>query len=194
MAYLEEAELVARARSISRPLLKSASQVLLEATAATGQRFDVFLSHSTNEPEDILLGVKNALEGRGLSVYVDKYSDPQLSPEDVTRETAEVLRGRMRDSSALLYVHSRHSKLSRWMPWELGFFDGLKSRVGVLPVANAGKTTYGGEEYLALYPYVDIVPEQKTKKPLLWINQAPDTYASLVEWVRGTARITKRTR
>ncbi len=39
------------------------------------------------------------------------------------------------------------------MPWELGYFDGLKrGRVGIFPiVANAGDA-FQGQEYLGLYP------------------------------------------
>ncbi|TGS08549.1 outer membrane beta-barrel protein, partial [Mesorhizobium sp. M1C.F.Ca.ET.187.01.1.1] len=39
------------------------------------------------------------------------------------RGTAELLRTRMRQSKTLIYVHSNNSPGSRWMPWELGFFD-----------------------------------------------------------------------
>lgn len=37
-----------------------------------------------------------------VSVYVDRYTDPQLSPGEVTPETAETLRGRLRASKSLL--------------------------------------------------------------------------------------------
>jgi hypothetical protein len=126
MAYLTEDEVRKRAAPITRSLQKSAERVLSEAIASVNETFDVFLSHSSAEPDEILLGVKAILQDYGLSVYVDKYSDPQLSPDRVTPETAEVLRKRMRNSNTLLYVYSQHSRKSRWMPWELGFFDGLK--------------------------------------------------------------------
>jgi len=46
-------------------------------TAVANATFDVFLSHSSNEPDDIMLGVLKFLEDLRLSVYVDNYSDPQ---------------------------------------------------------------------------------------------------------------------
>ncbi|MGB8315870.1 MAG: toll/interleukin-1 receptor domain-containing protein [Aestuariivirga sp.] len=144
MAYLTETEILERAARITRPLRKSAGQILLEATASADESFDVFLSHSSAEPEEILLGVKAVLEDRGIKVYVDKYSDPQLTPDEVTPETAELLRSRMRCSNALLYLYSRHSQKSRWMPWELGFFDGLKGNVGILPVTQNQEETFKG--------------------------------------------------
>ena len=73
--------------------------MLAEAAASAEQKFDVFLSHSSGEPQDVLLGVKALLEDNGLSVYINKYSDPQLSPENVTLKTATILRDRMRNST-----------------------------------------------------------------------------------------------
>ena len=156
MPFLTESAVRARAVRIARSAERTAGRILLEATASVGQKFDVFLSHSSTEPEEILLGIKLFLEDDGLSVYVDKYSDPQLSPGKVSRKTANILRSRMGDSKILLYIHSAHSSKSRWMPWELGYFDGLKGKVGVIPVTKNQEETFKGEEYLNLYPYVEI--------------------------------------
>jgi hypothetical protein len=189
MAYLTEAEVRARAARVTRHLHKSASQVLFEAAAAANETFDIFLSHSSAEPEEILLGVKSMLEDRGLKVYVDKYSDPQLSPDNVTPETAEILRGRMRHSNTLLYVYSQYSKKSRWMPWELGFFDGLKGKVGIIPVTRNQEETFKGEEYLNLYPHVDLETAEHGTEKLLWINSSEKVYANLDRWAKGTEKI-----
>jgi hypothetical protein len=69
--------------------------------------------------------------------------------------TAERLRQRMRQSSALIYAHSNQSGSSKWMPWELGYFDGYKSAVAILPVAQTSQESFTGQEYLGLYPYID---------------------------------------
>lgn len=191
MAYLTEAEVRERATRITQRVQKSANQVLCEATAATDETFDVFLSHSSAEPEEILLGIRAMLEDRGLKVYVDKYSDPQLLPDKVTPETAEILRGRMHQSSTLLYVYSPHSKTSRWMPWELGFFDALKGAIGIIPVTHNQEETFKGEEYLNLYPYVDVATMVNTTEKRLWINKSYNVYALLDGWVKGTKKISK---
>lgn len=191
MAYLTESEVRARAARITQRLRKSADQVLTEATASVGQKFDVFLSHSSAEPEEILLGVKALLEDRGLSVYVDKYTDPQLEPDSVTPETAQILRQRMRNSNSLLYVHSPHSKSSRWMPWELGFFDGLNGTVGIVPVTRSQEEAFKGEEYLSLYPYVDVAAGNDNATHL-WINRSADAHARLDRWAKGAEKIVKR--
>lgn len=193
MPYLTESDILARAEGITQRLQKSAGRVLLEARASANEKFDVFLSHSSAEPEKLLVGIKNLFEADGLTVYVDKYSDPQLSPDNVTPETASLLRERMRNSGSLLYVYSQHSKKSRWMPWELGFFDGLKGMVGVVPVTRNQEEAFKGEEYLNLYPYVDVSPEIVTKKNHLWINKTNDIYASLAPWAKGEDEIRSHT-
>lgn len=191
MALLTEAQAVARAAAATTLKKRAARDILTERTSSSATS-DVFLSHSSAEPESILLGVEGYLEDAGLTVYVDKYTDPQLSPEIVTPQTAEILRTRMRASSALLYVHRCHSRTSSWMPWELGFFDGLKGRVGIVPVVQNGSDQFAGEEYLGLYPYVDRATIKDTNKPALWINTAPTVYALLRGWLRGEETIRKR--
>ena len=192
MPYLTEREILARASRVTQRLKKSEHRVHIEAKALADEKFDVFLSHSSAEPEAILVGIKDLLEEQGLSVYVDKYSDPQLVPDNVTPETANLLRERMRNSGSLLYVYSQHSKKSRWMPWELGFFDGLKGVVGVVPVTQNQEEKFKGEEYLNLYPYVDVAPEKVTKRDQLWINRAHNIYAGLAPWAKGEEEISKR--
>lgn len=192
MAYITESQVRSRAARVTQPLQKSAGWVLESHTASVDETFDVFLSHSSAEPEEILLGVKAMLEDAGLSVYVDKYTDPHLSPDKVTIETAEILRARMRQSNTLLYIYSQYSQKSRWMPWELGFFDGIKGDVGVIPVTLNQEEKFKGEEYLNLYPYVDSAPMSGTTTDRLWINKARNTYAQLNGWARKTETIRKR--
>ena len=75
MALLTEAQVLGRAQRRTGYLRRSAKDILTEETASALQRFDVFLSHSSAEPDEILLGIKLLLEDRGMSVYVDKYND-----------------------------------------------------------------------------------------------------------------------
>jgi hypothetical protein len=191
MAYLTESEVQARASRVTQSMRKTASDVLTEERAGVHDVFDVFLSHSSAEPENILLGIKALLQDAGLKVYVDKYSDPQLSPDKVTPETAAILRARMRQSQTLLYVYSQHSMKSRWMPWEIGFFDGHKGRVGIVPVTRSQEEDFKGEEYLNLYPYVDQVKDNQGVERL-WINRAHHEYAPLYGWIKGIAQIERK--
>lgn len=160
MAYItkDEARLAARAR-LQKSYGSSATQILREEVraSASAESFDVFLSHSSEDSE-IVLGVREILVGLGLKVYIDWIDDPQLDRGNVTTENADTLRRRMRASKSLVYLTTKSSSTSRWMPWELGYFDGLRAGfIGILPVVDAGGT-FSGQEYLGLYPLVERLP------------------------------------
>ncbi len=133
-------------------------------------RFDIFLSHSINDAE-LVLGVKVLLEEMGKKVYVDWVDDPELDRSQVTKHTAERLRGRMKQSDSLLYIATESASSSKWMPWELGYFDGHKpGNVAILPVLDSEDQKFEGQEYLGLYPVVDkdgiTSPRRPTRDPL----------------------------
>ncbi|MFD4840966.1 toll/interleukin-1 receptor domain-containing protein [Achromobacter sp. NPDC058515] len=116
--------------------------------------FDIFLSHSVKDA-DLVLGMKELLEARGLSVYIDWDTDRQLDRSSVSADTANVLRKRMQQSRSMLYLATAAASSSKWMPWELGFFDGLRGgQVAVLPVLDTATERFSGQEYLELYPKV----------------------------------------
>lgn len=118
-------------------------------------RFDVFLSHSIKD-EDLVLGVVKILEKMGKSVYVDWIQDRQLSRNFVTPETAKVLRKRMKQSSRLIYLATDNASSSKWMPWELGYFDGMRpEKVAILPLVDSIYSSFNGQEYLGIYPALD---------------------------------------
>jgi hypothetical protein len=137
------------------------AESVLRASAASDfprRNFDIFLSHSYADAE-VVLGVKRLLEAEHLTVYVDWIEDGQLDRTKVTVENAEQLRGRLQHSKSLIYVSSRASVTSRWMPWELGYFDGSSpGHVAILPLVASEGDDFVGQEYLSLYPYVESVP------------------------------------
>lgn len=119
------------------------------------RQFDVFLSHSIRDKE-LVLGIAEFLKQMGKEVYVDWIEDRQLLRSSVTPETAETLRQKMNQSSRLLYLATDNASSSKWMPWELGYFDGLKSgKVAILPLVDYSFSPFKGQEYLGLYPALD---------------------------------------
>lgn len=161
MAYLRIAEARQAAQSATSPLRKSASQVLREEAGSlkSSSTFDVFLSHSYDDAE-VILGVKKIIEALGLSVYVDWIDDPGLDRGEVTRKTAAILRTRMRASRSLVYAHSSSSGESKWMPWELGYFDGfMPGCLWILPLVANYDSEFTSQEYLGLYPTVDKIAD-----------------------------------
>jgi hypothetical protein len=138
---------------------KAAGEILAEESsrALKTDHFDVFLSHSFKDALAIL-GVKRMMESFGLIVYVDWIVDQDLDRENVSLNTARVLRARMDQSSSLVYVHSDNSGKSAWMPWELGYSDGKRpSFVWILPIVELYDTEFKRQEYLCLYPVIEVI-------------------------------------
>ncbi len=117
--------------------------------------YDVFLSHRTGDAE-IVWGLKAAVEAEGLSCYVYWVENPAALTQPVTRDTADGLRTKMRACRSLVYADTSAATESKWMPWELGYVDGFRQRVAVFPVAKGSSTStsYDGQEYLGLYPWI----------------------------------------
>jgi hypothetical protein len=163
--------------------------VLAEETASVrdAETFDVFLSHCLKDAE-VVAGVKVLLEEQGHKVYVDWIVDRQLDREKVTPETANVLRRRMQASQSLLFATSDNSPDSRWMPWELGYFDGLRQgKIAVLPLVPSPSSTFEGQEYLGLYPVVErLRTEGGGYKPYVTRGPGTRTYIDLGSFRKGT--------
>lgn len=150
MAYVTTAQ--AREAARRAGVVLAESEFRKSASTLSTANFDVFLSHCLNDAQ-IIAGIKAILEEEGLSVYVDWLADPQADRQRVTPETARMLRNRMNHSKFLLYASSSSSPSSKWMPWELGYFDGHRpGHVGILPIVATSGATFQGQEYLGLYP------------------------------------------
>ena len=127
------------------------------------------------------------IEEVGFTTYVDWIVDKQLDRSKVTKETARVLRLRMHRCNSLFFVTSDSSSDSKWMPWELGYFDGFKQRVAILPILQQPVSTnsYNGQEYLGLYPYVTKDTVQGTNNTTLWVHESSTRYVSFKSWLGG---------
>ncbi|TAF97623.1 MAG: TIR domain-containing protein [Cytophagia bacterium] len=168
-----------------------ASTILQEANtiqkSASGQSktFDIFLSHSAKDKE-LVVGTKLILEDLGYSVYVDWIEDPQMDRSSVTKETAELLQKRMQNSKSLFYAFSTNSANSKWMPWECGYFDGIKNgKVAVLPISRSNDTNFKGTEYLGLYYYITIENDTELKQRI-WVRESENNYVVYEGWMSGS--------
>lgn len=151
------------------------------ANASDTDVFDIFLSHRFLDAEEVMTIVDD-LKAEGFSVYVDWQVDSKLDRGNVTKTTAQLLRKRMKQCRALLYVVSENSSTSKWMPWELGFMDARTDKVAVVPVLDdtTSGSQYKGQEYLGIYPYIDKDPKG------LFVNEDVNTYVSLKGWMTGS--------
>ncbi len=163
----------------------SASTILAEnmQTSEMTKVYDIFLSHNSTDNE-ILAGLTLILQDLGYTVYVD-WNDPVLDKDIVTPKTAAILRERMKQSRSFIYVFSENSLDSKWMPWELGYFDGLKdSRIAILPISQSNKNLFKGSEYIGLYNYVQIAKIRGYNKDTLWVHSGED-YVIYSSWLTG---------
>jgi len=151
MAYYTEADLRGSLSHSDKSAFSARESLRLQAKRAG--RFDIFLSHAKLD-EVVILGVKETLEREtGLSVYVDWIDDPQLDRGKVSSATAAQIRSRMRECGALVYATSPAAANSKWMPWELGYFDGHKGaeHISIMPIVRSASDSFAGVEYLGLY-------------------------------------------
>jgi hypothetical protein len=117
---------------------------------------DVFLSHRYADRESVERLHDHIEKELGYSVYVDWIERPDFDRSQVTREAAEHFRQVMRSCSVLIFYAGPNAPESKWMPWELGFFDGRQGARRIAVYAD-DLTAYdpAQQEYLRLYRIVD---------------------------------------
>lgn len=149
--------------------------------------YDVFLSHSSLDKKLVLTLLKLFNEA-GYTVYIDWIDDKQLDRNNVTKSTAQTLKERMNSSRGLSFLTTKNSTISKWCPWELGYFDGLKNeRCCILPVLEYSQSTFTGQEYLGLYPYLTYSTRTDNGKFDFWVYDSSNNgkYVVLSDWLSG---------
>lgn len=145
---------------------------------ATMQSFDIFLSHAFMDKE-IIIGLRKYLMLYGYTVYIDWIDDEALDRSAVNHSTAGTLKNRMEQSKCLLYATTENYRVSKWMPWELGYFDGKNGKVAVLPVVDSDTQDYSGVEYLGLYKYISNINNT------LWLKDSNGIVSTFSTWLRS---------
>ncbi len=151
--------------------------------------YDVFLSHSYLDKVQVLALVK-LFNKHHFSVYVDWIEDKQLNRKDVNVQTADLLRERMKQSKCLSYLTTKNIADSKWCPWELGYFDGLKqSKCCILPILKYG-SMFNGQEYLGLYSYLEYASYAGIDKDCDFYicNQNRTKFMKLRDWISGSTK------
>ena len=142
------------------------SEVRKSASAPITTNYHVFLSHAYEDAE-LIAGIKLLIENDGLSVYVDWIDDPQADRSKVSSATADMLRQRMNNCQFLMFATSKASPDAKWMPRELGYFDGYRrDHVGILPIVESDGRGFLGQEYIGLYPKFELINFERTGRRL----------------------------
>jgi len=150
------------------------------------EKFDIFLCHSYLDKDEVE-GLYLELTRLKFKVYVDWIVDPHLDRNNVTKETAEQVRTRLRSSKTLLLAISANASLSKWVPWELGYVDGNTHQCALIPISkdNVTRSSFTRTEYLLLYPYVEKPNDLTQFYNKLWTVENAYNYVDFDNWIRG---------
>jgi hypothetical protein len=170
--------------SRNKPLNES-TRMFAEASKSHTS-FDIFISHSFLDKDEVE-GIYLELTRLGYTVYVDWIVDPHLNRNNITKQSATLIRSRMKMSKSLILATSVNAAISKWMPWELGYIDGHTNKCAVLPVAKESWNIpkhFKGLEYLSLYPFIRKVPVRNGGQELFVIDDAFH-YILFKRWISG---------
>ena len=178
--YITKAQL--RKFASQLPLNEQAS--LRRSAASRILSGSTFLSHSSKD-EDLVVGATRVLEGHGGKVYIDEV-DPNMPPY-TTAHTAEVLKGRIKQSKRFVLLASANSKDSRWVPWELGIADGYRGidSIALFPATEgSNEKGWASWEYLGLYRRI-VWGDMEGVDKSLWmvLDEKKNTAIALSEWL-----------
>jgi len=170
-------------------LLENRNYFFESGDSSYARNYDVFLSHSYLDKVQVFALIK-LFNIHHFSVYVDWIEDKQLDRNSVNEKTADLLRNRMKQSRSLSYLTTKNITNSKWCPWELGYFDGLKqSKCCILPVMEYGGK-FNGQEYLGLYPYLEYasLAGVDTGCNFYICNQSRTKFIKLRDWINGSTK------
>lgn len=147
------------------------------------KKYDLFISHSYMDKELVEVLYK-MFEESGYKVYIDWKEEKLQNRENVSVETALILKDRINCCAGLSFIATGNVVNSKWCPWELGYADGKKNRAAILPILKGQDNQYDGMEYLGVYPYIDYNKTTKGNYEF-WVNDVNDKnkYSTLREWL-----------
>jgi hypothetical protein len=71
------------------------------------------------------------------------------------------------------------------MPWELGFFDGHNGNVAIFPILKDWESAFAGQEYLGIYPCIEINGLGREENGGIWLHKSPREFISFARWQSG---------
>lgn len=168
MSYYSERDLINTVNIYSCRDANFSAETLNESSQIR-RHYDFFLSHSSSD-FSLVIGLYKKLTEKGYIVFLDKIETKDISIQSIANKLKEA----MNNSTYILYAHTHNSINSKWVPWELGYFDSNKGedKILVMPIINEyGKAKYAGQEYLTQYKEIEVEDlayiestEQKRKK------------------------------
>lgn len=142
----------------------------------------VFISHK-HEEDEYVYRLREILKRYGFEGYVDWEDDDM--PTTTSGETALLLKDKIKKSRKFILIATESAIESKWCNWEVGFADAHKyiDHIALLPIRKEFEN-YKGEEYLQIYPSIQIEKELNNEKQFNYYVRYPDgSVKSLGNWL-----------
>jgi hypothetical protein len=110
-----------------------------------------FLCHSHYDNR-IASGLALLFKNIGVELYIDWLDHTMPDKPDVF--TAKKIQDKIFKSHYFFFLATGCAKHSRWCPWEIGYANGIKKDIYIIPTSD-GQSSFGNE-YLDLYPCIDV--------------------------------------
>lgn len=140
---------------------------------------DTFFAHSSDDIE-LIKKIIEYFYILGAKPYIDK--DDMELPKYTDIDTAKKLKSNIDTCKRFVIVVTDNSINSKWVPWELGVADILKSyeNVAILPIEskNVGEN-FIGNEYLGIYQQI----REKNGKLVIY-NPENQITTPIEKWLR----------
>ena len=114
----------------------------------------VFLSHKHEDTDEVKYVATILRAHHCDTIYID-WKDPQMQ-HATNRETAEILREKIRGHKKFILVVTADSVKSPWCNWELGYGDAVKGEDVALFCLEQQDNDWRDHEYLQLYPTIEL--------------------------------------
>ena len=112
----------------------------------------IFLSHSHHDRK-FVEDAQEFFALFGVDLYID-WLDPEM-PGLTSPKTAANLKIKIRNCHRFVVLASNNAGSSKWVPWELGYADSVKTmkNIAIFGLAdNSG--SWIGNEYIGIYPRI----------------------------------------
>jgi hypothetical protein len=155
----------------------------------TSRYVDVFISHKSDDAEKVKRLKQRIMDDYHVSCWIDADDEEMQRIQQAERVDYRLLTDRIREHlrtcRCLIFAYSTKSRASRWMPWELGFFDGRwgKRLIGLYDLdegAGAKPAPQPGDEAG--------IPEFEQ----IYIELTPATLEGFLQYVRSPRALSDR--
>jgi hypothetical protein len=141
----------------------------------------IFISHKHGEQEYVYR-LKDLLTEYGFTGYVDWEDDSM--PKETSGETAKKIKQEINKASKFILIATNAAIESKWCNWEIGYADTNKyiNHIVLFPLLK-NEDNYRGEEYLQIYPSLQITSNNLFNNSQYYILYPDGDKKSLKDWL-----------